>query len=342
MLIIQASNIHIGGGAVLLSHVIEALIKSKYEALIFVDERYSIRSEFPEWIRFVKVKPSVISRLKIEISFIRLAKAYPNVQFLFFGNLPPLFLGHASVYLLFQNLILLKKYSSFSFSLKTRIKQSLERIWLRSQIHRISRVFVQSNTVKNDFISEFPRANVEVFPFFNFDMNFLSKPKNEVFKKYDFIYVASFEPHKNFKNLLVAWSNLYKSGHSLKLLLVTSELGAYENDLIDQLNRKSQIIFVEQQLSRDQLRFAYLQSKALIYPSFAESFGLPLLEARKLNLGIVASDMNYVYEMVTPDEVFDPADVDSIAQAVLRFNTIKSTHVANIKTASEFLKSLNL
>lgn len=342
MLIIQASNIHIGGGAVLLSHVIDALIKSKHEALIFIDERYRKTAEFPDGIRFVKVKPSVISRLKVEFSFIKLAKAHPKAQFLFFGNLPPLFLRHPSVYLLFQNLLLLKKYSYFSFSLKTRIKQSLERIWLRSQIHRIARVFVQSNTVKNDFISEFPKVNVEVFPFFNFDMKFLAQPKNEVLKKYDFIYVASFEPHKNFKNLLVAWLKMYKNGHRLKLLLVTSELGAVENDLIDELNRQSQIIFVEQQLSREQLRFAYLQSKALIYPSLTESFGLPLLEARSLNLGIVASDMNYVYEMVTPDEVFDPADVDSIAQAVLRFKTIKSTHMANIKSASEFLQSLNL
>ncbi len=62
----------------------------------------------------------------------------------------------------------------------------------------------------------------------------------------------------------------------------------------------------------------YLRAGALIYPSFSESLGLPLLEAQAAGLPVLASERDYVRDLLEPDETFDPASPLSIARAVKR------------------------
>jgi len=72
-------------------------------------------------------------------------------------------------------------------------------------------------------------------------------------------------------------------------------------------------------VSQTELVELYRQTKALIYPSSFESFGLPLIEARNANLAIIASERDYVRDIVDPEETFDPSSPRSIARAVKRF-----------------------
>ncbi|RYH16174.1 MAG: glycosyltransferase family 1 protein, partial [Alcaligenaceae bacterium] len=61
------------------------------------------------------------------------------------------------------------------------------------------------------------------------------------------------------------------------------------------------------------------RSSALIFPSVAETFGLPMLEARAGQLPIIASERDFVRDVCNPQQTFDPASPHSIARAVLRF-----------------------
>jgi glycosyltransferase involved in cell wall biosynthesis len=63
----------------------------------------------------------------------------------------------------------------------------------------------------------------------------------------------------------------------------------------------------------------YQSSSALIYPSRTESFGLPLIEAMDYGLPILASELDYVRDVVVPVETFNPDSPVSIARAVRRF-----------------------
>ena len=63
----------------------------------------------------------------------------------------------------------------------------------------------------------------------------------------------------------------------------------------------------------------YTQSKALIYPSLMESFGLPLVEASGLDMPIIASELDFVRDIVSPIQSFDPSSSTSIARAVRRY-----------------------
>jgi glycosyltransferase involved in cell wall biosynthesis len=69
----------------------------------------------------------------------------------------------------------------------------------------------------------------------------------------------------------------------------------------------------------EQIIHLYTQVQALIYPSTFESFGLPLIEARQAGLAILAAELDFVRDVVDPEQVFDPQSHVSIARAVRRF-----------------------
>ncbi len=59
-------------------------------------------------------------------------------------------------------------------------------------------------------------------------------------------------------------------------------------------------------------------SRALVYPSVMESMGLPLIEARPAGLAAIAAELNYVRDVVDPEQSFDPSSGMSIARAIKR------------------------
>ena len=86
--------------------------------------------------------------------------------------------------------------------------------------------------------------------------------------------------------------------------------------------------------SREGLRVP--ASSALIFPSRTESFGLPLIEAMHHGLPILAPELDYVRDVVTPIETFDPSSPISIARAVRRFLG-NAEPTAQIHSAEDFL-----
>ena len=50
----------------------------------------------------------------------------------------------------------------------------------------------------------------------------------------------------------------------------------------------------------------------LLFPSISESFGLPLLEAKLNKTKIIASDLDYVFDICKPDFVFNPFEAKDI------------------------------
>jgi glycosyltransferase involved in cell wall biosynthesis len=72
-------------------------------------------------------------------------------------------------------------------------------------------------------------------------------------------------------------------------------------------------------ISHQQVLAQLVMSQAMIFPSLCESFGLPLLEARENGIPVIASERDYVREILNPVETFDPESPLSIARAVKRF-----------------------
>jgi glycosyltransferase involved in cell wall biosynthesis len=140
-------------------------------------------------------------------------------------------------------------------------------------------------------------------------------------KIYDFIYVAAGEPHKNHQQLVEAWIILASEEIYPVLCLTLNEQNSQElMEWIRNMVMKYDLKILNKGfVLQSTVTELYKQTKALIYPSALESFGLPLIEARNANLAVVASELDYVRDVLDPEETFDPSSPKSIARAVKRF-----------------------
>lgn len=309
-LFLHAPNVHVGGGLALL----QALYSAPELSIEF--EQVDIRADGtlpPCDGERCLVRPTLFSRLAAELRLWRRV-GHQDVVLCFHGLVPLLPLkGEVTVFL--QNRILLSGASLRDYPLKTRFRLSMERLLVKTLSHRVKKFIVQTPSMAMQAKAYLgSQAAVVICPF----VVSAHSIKVSQAHRFDFVYVASAEHHKNHARLLDAWCLLAEQGVRPSLALTVpqnSALGAR----IDQLTRKWQLNVVNLgQLSPLEVSALYDQSAALIYPSTTESLGLPLIEASERSLPIIAAELDYVRDVVVPVETFNPESHVSIARAVRR------------------------
>jgi glycosyltransferase involved in cell wall biosynthesis len=134
--------------------------------------------------------------------------------------------------------------------------------------------------------------------------------------------VGWIDPRKNQLVLFDALTRLSDSGLQARLLLV-GKLGIGSGPILERLERDAALasmVTVIHDLSDAELDFALRSSRALVYPSLAEGFGLPLVEALSRGLPAFVSDIPVFRELAGEFAVFfDPSDPEQMAAQLSAF-----------------------
>ena len=85
---------------------------------------------------------------------------------------------------------------------------------------------------------------------------------------------------------------------------------------IDILNKKGTKIFNLGVITFEESLKQTAQSEYCIFPSLKETFGLGLIEGALNNCKVLASDLEYTYDVLEPSLVFNPYDPENIAEKV--------------------------
>jgi glycosyltransferase involved in cell wall biosynthesis len=319
-LVINAPSVYLGGGFVLLSAVLEVL-DGRIQSCVILDKRMKVPEGLPESIVVYQVKPTFLGRLFGEWRLRSLAG--PHDVVLCFGNLPPLFRLRARVVLFIQNRYLIERRNLKGFPFASRIKIVVGRMWFAWRKRNVTQFIVQTRSMQRT-IQEVTGRSAAILPFLKNPKGYRRKgepyrsPKE---KRYDFVYVASGEPHKNHKNMIEAWALLAEEGIRPSLCLTLDENRFAELcHWIDRRKKESELnVSNLGTLTTQQVEELYQRAQALIFPSESESLGLPLIEARCAGIPILASERDYVRDAIDPEETFDPVSPVSIARAVKRF-----------------------
>jgi glycosyltransferase involved in cell wall biosynthesis len=341
MYLIYAPIVRAGGGLVLL----QALLMNwtgRPELRAVLDERALSELNIPAGIAVDWAPSGLLGRLRTEW---RLKAAARDVDcILCFHGLPPFFVGRRvrpRIVVLVQNRLIIKRGSLRDYPILTRLRLLFERFLLRGRASSINDIIVQSRSMESDLSAVLSQRTglprVHVRPFAAVDL--IDAPSSSE-RRYDFIYPATGEPHKNHNRLLEAWECLAQEGLKPSLALT---LGSQDEKLWNRLRvraaGKGLCVTNLGTVSRPLMGKAYGQARALIFPSTKESFGLPLVEARFLRLPILASELDYVRDVCDPHETFDPDSAASIARAVKRYLGQKENRVA-IETPEAFWNAL--
>ncbi|MCG8669312.1 MAG: glycosyltransferase family 4 protein [Pseudomonadales bacterium] len=137
-----------------------------------------------------------------------------------------------------------------------------------------------------------------------------------------YLMVSTIEPRKNHKYLLDAFDLLWEQGVDAKLMII-GKVGWKCDDLIkriknhDELNKR---LFMFNKASDSDLNHAYKESKCLLFPSFVEGFGLPIVEAMQRDIPVMISDIPVFHEIGKQNAAyFDLASPESLAQLIKDF-----------------------
>ncbi len=330
MVLIDSVYVHESGGKSLLIYLASELKSNNVEFYLLVDSRFP-EAELLKYKYFKLNKSSESERKKF---YLNNKDEFSKV--LCFANIPPPIYLSIPVFVFFHNLLIIQNFffrNGYGFVDKCFFL--LKRVYLFMKLNKNYNVIVQTDLVKNLFSRKvyFRPENILVVPFFSnkFEGHNDYCDRDKANK---FVYVADGVSQKNHINLLKAWEILFsKYNINLELHLTIPPKFDTLLDVINNLNSKGLNIVNHGICNFNQVKDLYLKSEYLIFPSLAESFGLPLLEASSCGCKIMVSNLEYHKNLIVPTAVFNPYCPSNIALVVynqsLKTDTNKTSIIIN-------------
>jgi glycosyltransferase involved in cell wall biosynthesis len=158
-----------------------------------------------------------------------------------------------------------------------------------------------------------------------------------------FVILGTIEPRKNHQLLVDVWRKLL----SLQLpimpkLVIIGQRGWDVEALMQTLEHDEELkphIVLLSSCSDAQLGNYLQHTQALLFPSFVEGFGMPLVEALSIGVPVIASDIAAFHEIASAiPEYLDPRDPVVWTDMILRYcrdeDSIRQQQLQRIKTFS--------
>lgn len=216
---------------------------------------------------------------------------------------------------------------------KIRYRKLYTYLFYTLPVRYASIITVVSEQTKNELLCYFPRAAKKVVVIANpldasleqlsKDVQKAARPKGPI----NILQLGS-KSLKNYKNLILAAKDL-----DVNFTFVHGETAAVNALLAQhQLSDRAKVL---SGLSFSELTAVYLAADVLFFASYAEGFGLPLIEAQAINLPVITSDLEPMRSLAPFSILVAPDDIEQIREAIA---SIISTGVnaESLKAASQF------
>ena len=199
--------------------------------------------------------------------------------------------------------------------------------WRRS-MHWADRIITISEYSRAAIVRHFgiPSDKIDVVPL-GVDRKWFEAPPREVAEltraRYKMperylLFVGTLQPRKNLERLLRAHASLPSSVKAANPLVIAGRNGWGVDHLVGQLKKESipHVRWLEYVSDKD-LQVLVSAARALAFPSLAEGFGLPVLEAFAAGTAVIASNATSVPEVAGDAALLvDPERVDALSDAL--------------------------
>jgi len=155
------------------------------------------------------------------------------------------------------------------------------------------------------------------------------------------LFVSTLWPYKNCEGLLRAWALVRDQLGNRQLAIVGGGRDQYVAQLqalAEELGISSDVVFVGA-VPLDEVVYFYRVADVFVYPSFNETFGMPIIEAMACGCPVVTSDTSAMPETAGGAAILsNPHEPGSIAQAILSAAAPERDRLrdAGLKRAAQF------
>ncbi len=203
----------------------------------------------------------------------------------------------------------------------------LQRFLVPQVLRRTDLIVTNSHWTANDVRQHFPScADKTIAAPLGLTPGLSPRREPKVLEKYGvtepyLLFVSTLEPRKNIEGLLRAYSQARGQLRQPVSLVLAGKMGWKTKSIISALEKhpyRSDIIHPGYVEARD-LPVLYTMAKALVYPSWYEGFGLPVLESFGCGTPVITSNVTSLPEVAGDAALLvDPANSRDIAQAIVQ------------------------
>jgi glycosyltransferase involved in cell wall biosynthesis len=208
------------------------------------------------------------------------------------------------------------RYPQF-FDWKTRLYYKL---FLRKSLEIADAIICISKSCQDDVLEYYPALAQKTEIIHNGFKDFSKIPPSEgilrrlgITKKF-LLLIGTLNPRKNIDGAIRAFGQISEA-HDLDLVVI----GDLSQTRLHRSNTNSRIHFTGY-ITEQELSAFYRKASLLLFPSYYEGFGFPILEAMSVGLPVVTSNVSSMPEIsgYPVDYLCDPDSVDSIATLIER------------------------
>ena len=206
-----------------------------------------------------------------------------------------------------------------------------------------SRIVTISDYTKQDVINFFPQVKDQLETVYNgispmwFEGDDLCLSDNmshlEIPESY-FIWWGFISRRKNIANLITAYKRAKSNNPELPKLLLVGAIADHMTEIKQELDDDViNIPFQDDAI----LRWLVKNSKGLIFPSWYEGFGLPVIEAFSQGVNVACSNVTSLPEVAGGNAIlFDPASIEEMSDAIVRLSQFVANRDTLISYARQF------
>ncbi len=204
------------------------------------------------------------------------------------------------------------------------------KIYIQKLIHacRVAdRIVAVSKQTRDDLVSYLNLSPDKISVIYQgcsryFRMDYSKDQLHEIRIKYNLperylLYVGTVEERKNLLGIVKA---IHISNINIPLIVIGRTVNSYFNSVLNYINaaKIKNIIFADIVLNAE-LPAVYRNAECLIYPSFFEGFGIPIVEALVSGIPVITSKGGCFAEAGGPGSIYvDPGNPEEIGEAVLK------------------------
>jgi len=197
-------------------------------------------------------------------------------------------------------------------------------------LHRADVIVAISESTKKDTSSIFGVSEEKIrviYPGFT-NICMLPKEKLSLPEKY-FLFVGVLKERKNVFGVVRAFSEFHKKHNNYSLIITGKAKGSYADAVrvyIKETGLDNKVIF-QGYLTDHELAYLYQNAEALVFPSFIEGFGFPVLEAMSCGTPVITSDYSSLMEISRDAALLvNPYNIGEIVSAMERVATDEKLH----------------
>ncbi|MCD4775145.1 MAG: glycosyltransferase family 4 protein [Candidatus Aegiribacteria sp.] len=195
-------------------------------------------------------------------------------------------------------------------------------------LKRADAIITPSSYVAETLHRKYPSCTLDIVPVHDAaSVSFKPvAPDKQLLKRYGlsgnsyFLFIGRVDPRKNISNLLEAYSlipeDIRRKNH-LVLVLSGGEEDKKNFQARNEAFLKDRSVHTIEGISEDDLVQLYSSATAFVFPSFAEGFGLPIIEAMQCGCPVITSNASCLPEIAGDAAILvDPLSPTEIASAM--------------------------